>query len=337
MAERRPPPSRPFSARGDGEDGARPEGTAGRAFWSGSLSFGLVSIPVDLMSASRRGGVATRMLSPDGEPLRRRYVCPREGKVLGDDEIVRGYEFERGRFVPISSAELQALEPEKSREIRLERFVPREQVDPLYYERPYVFAPSGEGAAKAYHLLARTMERADRAGVATFVMRGREHLVALLAERGALTGEVLRFADEMRVPESIGLPARRAVDPRRVEAFSRAIDALAGPLDREELADREARALRALAEQKYADGRDVVTAPADEEDIGEDGGELVDLVALLKERLGGGGERAPPRASGEDGAGQSREELYQRARSLGIRGRSRMSKAELAEAIRAAG
>lgn len=308
---------------------------AARAFWSGTLSFGLVSIPVDLMTASARRGLRFRMLADDGTPLRRRYLCPRDGATLGADELVRGYEVERARFITVFDDELEALEPEKSRDISLRRFVPRDEISPLLFERAYVLAPSGS-STKAYHLLAETMEGAKRAGVATFVMRGREYLVAIFAEGGVLRGEILRFADEVRSPEDVGLPTPHDADPRRVEAIERDIDALMGPFDRDELRDREAEKLFAIAARKYAEGRDVIRAPEPEEDL-EEVGEVVDLMQVLKDRLGAAGGRAPTRRSGDAAELPSKEELYERARQLGIRGRSRMSKEELADAVRAAG
>ncbi len=334
---------------GERRDGG--ERPAARSFWSGTLSFGLVSIPVDVLSATARRGVPMRMLAADGAPLRRRYICPRDGAALRGDDLVRGYEYQRGRFVTVTDEELEALEPGKSRDISLRRFVPREAIPPLYFERSYFLAPSG-GSAKAYHLLAETMAQSGRAGVATFVMREKEYLVAITAEGGVLRGEILRFADEVRSAEDIGLPAPGDGDPHRTQAIGRDIDALRAPLDRDELRDREADLLIALAERKYAGGTDVVRAPEAEEESDEPG-EVVDLMQVLKERLGASAEAKPAQRAPRGGqargvAGgdraradasereQSREELYERARALGIRGRSRMTKDELADAIKSA-
>lgn len=321
-------------AEGRAGDGAKP---AARSFWSGTLSFGLVSIPVDLMSATARRGAPLRMLSADGVPLRRRYVCPRDGAALASEDLVRGYRVARDQFVTVSDEELEELEPEKTRDISLRRFVPREQIPPLYFVRTYFLAPSGS-SAKAYHLLAETMERKGRAGVATFVMRGKEYLVAIVAEGGLLHGEILRFADEVRSWQDVGLPPAHDADPRRVEAIERDIDAAAaGDFDRDELRDEGSEALWALASRKFAEGRDVVRAPEFEEEA-EEGGEVVDLMQVLKERLGAAAARPASAARGAaETTEPSKEELYERARRLGIRGRSKMSKEELAEAVRSLG
>ena len=142
-----------------------------RAFWSGTLTFGLVSVPVDLYPAVRSRRTALRMLGPDDQPLVRRFFCSVDLKPLGQDDIVRGYENDDGSFTIVADEELDALAPRKSRDIDLRRFVKREEIPRQLLERPYVLAPAGD-STKAYHLLAETMERSGKAGIATFVMRG---------------------------------------------------------------------------------------------------------------------------------------------------------------------
>src|SRR5262249_8916646 len=158
---------------------------AGRAFWSGTVTFGLVSIPVALFSANRSGRPSLRMLAPDGTPVARRYACSRDDRLLDADDIVRGYEIRKGKYVVVADDELEALEPRKSRDIDMRQFVDADELDPAYFERAYYLAPAGQ-STKAYTLLAKMMERTGRAGIATFVMRGREYLVAILADAGLL-------------------------------------------------------------------------------------------------------------------------------------------------------
>jgi DNA end-binding protein Ku len=141
-----------------------------RAFWSGTITFCLVSIPVNLFPANRSGGVSFRMVDEEGTPLARVYFCPREDRPIDWDEIVRGYKLDDGDYVEVTEEELEALEPRKSRDIDLRRFVPAEQIEPIYFERGYYLTPGGE-STNAYMLLAETMQRAGRAGIATFVMR----------------------------------------------------------------------------------------------------------------------------------------------------------------------
>ena len=193
----------------EGDVGARP-------FWSGTITFGLVSIPVYLYPAHRSVRSSFRLLSPKGVPLSRRYFSAKSGKDLDDDEIVRGFEVATDKYVVVTDEELERLEPEKTRDIDLRRFVDKDEIPPIYFEHAYLLAPAG-ASVKAYQLLAETMERRGRAGIATFVMRGKEYLVAILAEKGILRAETLRFSDEVRSPQQIGLPRPERVRKAVVE------------------------------------------------------------------------------------------------------------------------
>lgn len=252
-----------------------------RALWSGTLSFGLVNIQVYLFPANRRGGVSLRMLGPGGVPLARRYFCPADGREVRQDEIVRGYEVGPEEYVLVEGEELERLSPEKSREIDLRRFVPAASIPPVHFERAYFLTPAGE-TTKAYRLLARTMEATGRAGIATFVMRGKEYLVAILAEGGILRAETLRFADEIRTPEDVGLPAPGEVDDHTLRRTARAIESLtAEDLDPEELRDEDARRLEELVRAKRERDEDVVGVP-EELEPEEDDEEPADLMKVLK-------------------------------------------------------
>ena len=305
------------------------EGQAARAFWSGTISFGLVSVPVDLFAAVRPARLSLRMLGPDGHPLSRRYFCPEHDRELSDAEIVRGYPIAGGEYVVVSDDELDALEPEKSRDIDLRRFVERASIEPARVERPYILAPSGE-STKAYHLLAETMEREGLAGVATFVMRGREYLAAIVSEGGVLRALTLRFAGQLRTPATIGLPEVERASRERRRQLDAALDAIgAGELDVSQLGDESADELRELAGRKYDEGRDVFEVPEELAEPVDEGGAVIDIMSVLAERLGA--VRAEPR---EDLSGQTKKALYERARELGIEGRSAMSKDQLIDAIR---
>src|SRR5690242_3819797 len=147
-----------------------PSRPQGRSFWSGTIAFGLVSIPVDFYAAQRSRAARLRMVTSDGHPVGRRYVCPRHQRPVSTEDLVRGLELESGEIVAISDDELEALAPERTREIDLKRFVPLTELPSLLFERAYVLAPSGE-SPKAYRLLAEVMEQSGKAGIATFVMR----------------------------------------------------------------------------------------------------------------------------------------------------------------------
>ena len=335
----------------------RSEASAPRPFWSGTISFGLVAVPVDLYPANRRRRVSLRLLAPDGTPLARRYYS-QKGEEVSWEEVSRGYEVDEERFVTVGDEELEALAPEKTRDIDLSRFVDAAAIDPVYFQRGYFLTPSGD-STKAYRLLAAVMEKTGRAGIATFVMRGKEYLVAIFAEGGILRGATLRFADEIRGAEDVGLPEPGKVAKKEVDRMAKAIRAAAAPgLDEDELVDEDSRRLLEVVERKREAGEDVVEAPAGAEE-GEDedgeGADVIDLMEVIKRNLGGGAggggagaprkskpaRRAPRRAAssrrqgGEDLEGLSKSELYERAQRADVPGRSGMSKGELIRALRA--
>lgn len=330
------------------EGGAQPH-----ALWSGSISFGLLSLPVDLFPASRSPALSLRMVDDNHRPLTRRYYCPAHDRMLTRGEIVRGFEIEKDRYVVISDEELASAAPEKSRAIDLRRFVKSSDIDPIYFKRSYFLTPAEEEAGRAYRLLAETMERSGRVGIATFVMRGKEYLVALLAENGILRAETLRFKDELRRPEDIGFKAGGKAPRQTVQRFLRAVAELAADgIDRDELQDGYTQRLRRLIDSKLERGVDVERAP--EPEAAESEAEIIDLMEVLKRRLqpqledadaaaraGAGNSRRQPRQrkgnGGDDLESKSKSELYERAKALQVPGRSRMDKDELLRALRDAG
>lgn len=280
-------------AEDDVEEGG---GSGSRAFWSGTITFGLVSIPVALYAANRGRGGGLRMVTEDGTPLERRYVCPEEEKELDWDEIVRGYEVEKGRFVVVTDEELEAIEPRKTREIDLRLFVARDSIDPALFERAYFLTPAA-GSNKAYRLLADVMEKTGRAGIATFVMRTKEYVVAILAENGILHAETLRFPDEVRTPADVGLPKKPKTKPADVRKFEKEIEKRTKKVDFSEFLDDYVERLEDLAARKLKKKENVVKAPAAAAEGG--GGEVVDLLEVLRKSMtaAGGGRRAPKKAA----------------------------------------
>ncbi len=327
-----------------------PEPTVGpRAFWSGTLTFGLVSVPVDLYPAVRARRIPLRTLGPDDQPLVRRYYCSVDGAPLTNDDIVRGYENDDGSFTIVEDEELDALAPRKSRDIDLRRFVAREEIPRQLLERPYVLAPAGD-STKAYHLLAATMESSGRAGIATFVMRGKEYLAAIFAEGGTLRAVTMRFAAELRTPDDVGLPrAAKAPAERRQEVERAVAELTADELDTKLLDDEYAAQLLELAEMKREAGKDVVEieeAPLEDEESAE----VIDIMAVLRERMGaargparaqpaGADARKGPKHADADDAlvGKTKKELYEQAQKLKLPGRSSMSREQLLAALRKAG
>ena len=253
-----------------------------RGLWSGTLSFGLVTIPVELHPATHSTRRSLRMLAPDGVPLARRYFTE-EGKALESDDLTRGFELDDGRVVVVEDEELERLLPEQSRDIDLSRFVPVASIPPLYFERAYILVPA-QGGTSAYRLLASSIERLGKAGIATFVMRERQYIVAITAHGGVLWAETLRFSDELRDKHSVGLEARQA-SAGAVREMRAAIKGLRkARVSERELEDRFWQRLEKLVAKKRAEKRDVVEARS--ESTQEDSGaEVIDLMQALQKSL----------------------------------------------------
>ncbi|MDR0788225.1 MAG: Ku protein [Gemmatimonadota bacterium] len=253
-----------------------------RPFWSGTITFGLVTVPVELMPAVRTERTALRMVSEAGVPLNRGYFSTRDDKPLEWDDIVRGFEVTRDRFVVVEDDELTKLAPDRSRDIDLRLFVDASGLDPMLFSRAWYLTPAGD-SSKAYRLLARVMEESSRAGIATFVMRGREYLVAITADHGVLRAQMLRFTEEIRSPEEAGLPAPDNPPRDEVTRFERRIRAMkAARLDTAELNNPESKRMWALARRKKKAGRDVHRQRGLEATSG-----VIDLMDRLQKSLAG--------------------------------------------------
>ncbi|HYV10010.1 MAG TPA: Ku protein [Pyrinomonadaceae bacterium] len=259
------------------------ENAGGRPFWSGTLTFGLVSVPVSLFPAARTVRTSLRMLGPDGQPLARKYYAEKTGKDLDADEVVRGYEVDKEKFVIVTDEELERLAPEKTRDIDLKQFVPAESIPPIYFERGYFLTPAA-GSQKAYKLLAETMDKSGLAGIATFVMRGKEYLVAIFSDKGILRAETMRFADELRSPADVGLPKKKEVPKASVTKFEKLIaNKSKKQFTPAKLADKQTDSLLKLVKKKQSKRENVVKV---EEEMETDH-KVVDLVKILKQSLGG--------------------------------------------------
>lgn len=222
------------------------------------------------------------MLGPDGQPLARRYYAEKTGKDLDADDTVRGFEIAEGKFVIVTDEELDRLAPEKTRDIDLKQFVPADSIPPTHFERGYYLVPVA-GSQKAYKLLAETMDKNSLAGVATFVMRGKEYLIAIFADNGILRAETMRFADELRSPKDVGLPKKKAPPKATVQKFEKFIaNKSKKQFSPTKLADKQADSLLKLVKKKQSKRGNVVKV---EEEVDTDH-KPIDLVAVLKKSLG---------------------------------------------------
>lgn len=226
------------------------------------------------------------MLGPEGEPLARKYYAEKTERDLDADEIIRGYEIKPGKYVVVTDEELDRLAPEKTRDIDIKLFVPEETIPPIYFDRGYFLTPAAS-SEKAYKLLAEALEKEGRAGIATFVMRGKEYLVAIFSEHGILRAETMRFADELRSPADIGLPKKPKVPTATVKKFEKLISSKAKKqLPETKLKGEYIEQLLKLIKKKGSKRANVVEV----EDAGDRSSEpakVIDLMAVLKKSLAG--------------------------------------------------
>ncbi len=243
-------------------------------------------MPVNLFPATRTNRAPLRMLGPDGQPLSRRYYSEKTERDLDADEMVRGYEIDDGKYVVVSDEELDRLAPEKTRDIDIKLFVPQETIPPVHFDRGYFLTPT-PNSEKAYKLLAETLGKGKKAGIATFVMRGKEYLVAIFSEHGILRAETMRFEDELRTPVEVGLPKKMPKIPKAtVKKFEKLIGARSKKqMSATKLKDEQTQRLLKLVKKKGAQKKNVVEVET--EDRGRDESNVIDLVAVLKKSLSG--------------------------------------------------
>jgi DNA end-binding protein Ku len=236
-----------------------------RSMWSGSISFGLVNVPVKLYTAVRQKEVHFHMLTEDGKcRVRRKLFCPDTDEEVEYTQTTRGYEVAPDQYVVVTDEELDALKPEANRTIHILDFVSLADIDPVYFQKPYYLAPDTR-AGKAYHLLFRAMRDTERVAIATFVMRQKQYLAAIRPTDQILTLETMNYADEIVEPSEVpGIDDLPKVDEKELKMARQLIDALAGEFKPEKYRDEYREAVLELIEKK-SHGEEVHMAPPQEE------------------------------------------------------------------------
>jgi|SRR5215216_4589172 len=275
-----------------------------RPVWRGTISFGLVNVPVKAYTAVRDHDVHFHQLDKkSGARIRNRKVSEETGRQVDDDDIEMGFEVKKGRYVTFDRAELKELRPASTRAIEVTDFVALEEIDPIYYERTYWLAPDGDAAASSYQLLLAAMDERQRVGIGTVVMRNKQYLTAIRPLDNVLAMSTMRFADEV-VPrkEVEGLPSRRSKpEAKALKMATQLLDAMASDWKPEQYHDTYTDELRERIEARER-GEEVVEAPVEE----EAGGKVVDLMAALEESVAAakkGGGRGRGRARGGSRSG----------------------------------
>jgi DNA end-binding protein Ku len=267
-----------------------------RSIWSGAISFGLVNVPIKLYSAVSKKTVRFHQLhGTSGTRIQQRRVDPSTGEEVPYEDIVKGYEIGKERYVVITPDELESLDPEKTRTIEIEDFVEEAEIDPIYYDHPYYLAP-GTGAEKAYRLLLEAMKEAGRVAIARVVIRNKEQLVAIRPSGEVLTMSTMNFADEVVSPEAIeeigAQDGEKATATKReLDMAQQLIDSLTADFDPSKYHDTYRERVLELIERKAA-GEEIAVAPEAPEPAA-----VPDLMAALEASLqeAKGRERKPPR------------------------------------------
>jgi DNA end-binding protein Ku len=269
-----------------------------RAIWSGTISFGLLNVPVRLFSAVARRNIALREIrDSDSARIKHRRVAEGTDEEVPYENIVKAYELSPGQYVPLSKDEMAALAPEKTRAIDVLDFVDIEEIDPMYFDSPYYLGPA-DGAEKAYSLLAAAMESSGKAAISRFVFRNKEHLSAIRASDGVLTLTTMRFHDEVVAPSELddALPDKAPkVAKREREMAEQLIDSLSTEFKPGDYKDEYREQLLALIEQK-AEGKEIVAPEAEEPKATK----APDLMAALEESI------AAVKAKGASGGGKAK-------------------------------
>jgi DNA end-binding protein Ku len=256
-----------------------------RAIWSGSISFGLLNVPVKLYSAVSKQTVRFRELrEDDGARIRHKRVAESDGKEVPYEKIVKGYEYAPDQYVVLSRDELSELDPQRTRAIEIQDFVDLDKIDPIYFEQPYYLGPD-KGAAHAYSLLVQAMKEARKVAVARFVLRNKEHLAAIRPMDDVLTLTTMRFHDEVTSPKDLDGEVFEEEKPkkpekREVEMAKQLIESLTSDFKPDQYRDEYREELLDLLERK-AEGKEVVSAPSEEPKPTK----APDLMAALEESL----------------------------------------------------
>jgi DNA end-binding protein Ku len=267
---------------------------------------------------------------PDGSPIGYEKVCKKEGKPVGDDEIVKAFEIEKGEWVYMTDEDFEAAAVDQgAKTVDIQAFVPYEEIDPVFFERTYYLEPQ-EGGEKVYALLARAMEDSGLVGVAKLVMRDRQHLACLRIREGVITLERMHFADEIRPTKGLA-PGRTKLAKQELAMAKQLVEQFSGSFEPESFRDTYRDTLCEIIRAKQR-GETVAAPEAPEAE------EPVDLMAALRASIDAakGGRPAKRRSDGDRLEGLSKEELYELAKKADLPGRSDMSKDELVDALKAA-
>jgi DNA end-binding protein Ku len=278
-----------------------------RPVWKGAVTFGLVSVPVNLYPATRRQAeLSFRLLhKKDNAPVEYKRFCTEEEVEVPWNDIVKGYEHEKGNFVVMTDEDFEKAKTESTETLEIRDFVPLDQINLAHFESPYWLEPTKAGR-KAYVLLREALEESRRVGIGTFVMRQREHLAALRPAGNALMVTTLRFVDEIRSAEDLEIPREEKLAKKEIDLAKKLVDTLAGDWKPEQYKDTYHEILRAAIEQKL-EGKEI-EAPTPRRPA-----RVVNLMKALEQSLEAGARKPGARAEGRRPARTKRAASRKRA------------------------
>ena len=253
-----------------------------RAIWKGSISFGLVNIPIALYPATRREELKFRLLRrSDLSPVNYKRVAEKDGKEVPWDQIVKGYEYEKGKYVVLKDEDFERVDLEATQTVDIQDFVDVDEIDPMFFYKPYYLEPQ-KGGDKAYALLRDALKDSNRVGIAKVVIKTRQYLAGVKPEDGALVLELMHFADELADTEKLHVPKKVEVGKREMNMAKSLIDSMSSKWEPEKYRDDYREALMEVIEEKVgAGGKEIEEKPRKAPKPTK----VIDLVSVLQKSL----------------------------------------------------
>jgi DNA end-binding protein Ku len=253
-----------------------------RAIWKGSISFGLVNIPIALYPATRREELKFRLLRKgDLSPVNYKRVAEKDGKEVPWDQIVKGYEYEKGKYVVLKDEDFQRVDLEATQTVDIQDFVDQEEIDPMFFYKPYYLEPQ-KGGDKAYALLRDALKDSNKVGIAKVVIKTRQYLAGVKPENGALVLELMHFGDELADTEKLHVPRKAKVGKRELSMAKSLIDSMSSKWNPEKYKDDYREALMEVIEEKVeAGGKEIEEKPKKVPKPTK----VIDLVSVLQKSL----------------------------------------------------
>jgi len=265
-----------------------------RAIWKGSISFGLVNIPIALYPATRKEELSFRLLRrSDLSPVNYKRVAEKDGKEVPWDEIVKGYEYEKGKYVVLKNEDFQRVDLEATQTVDIQDFVDQEEIDPMFFYKPYYLEPQ-KGGDKAYVLLRDALAESKKVGIAKVVIKTRQYLAGVKAEDGVLVLELMHFAEELADSDKLHVPKKIEPGKREINMAKALIDSMSSKWDPEKYHDDYRDDLMKIIQKKIKAGKTKVIETKKPAAKAPDRGKVIDIMHLLRQSVKHADKKAEP-------------------------------------------